>query len=248
MSYKLIVSDVDGCISPEESVGWDHHAFHELAERVRGKAFTICTGRPQPYVEVLLKLLDVGLPAICENGAVFYDLEHNAPTLAPGVTPDAIAALRTIRAHIERSILPGRAGAAIQYGKEAQISVFSADPALIDPMADQVRAFVDSTRFSEGARFGEGARFQIDSSHYYLNISIAGVSKGSALSALLKTLKVEPSECAVIGDTSGDLPMRDHAGFFGCPANATEAVQGVADYVSPDRDIRGLLDILSRID
>ena len=242
MSYKLIVSDVDGCISPEESVGWDHQAFHDLAERVRGKAFTICTGRPQPYVEVLLKLLDVELPAICENGAVFYDLEHNAPTLAPGITPEAIGALREIRAHIERSILPGRTGAAIQYGKEAQISVFSADPALIDPMADEVRSFVARDGF-EGAQIG----FQIDSSHYYLNISIAGVSKGSALSALLHRVGVEPSECAVIGDTSGDLPMRDHAAFFGCPANATEAVKAVADYVSPYRDIRGLLDILSRV-
>ncbi len=239
MMYRLIVSDVDGCLSPEESEAWSLDPFVALARRVRGTnggplPFTLCTGRPQPYVEVLAKLLDVRLPLICENGAVIYELASNQSVPGPGVERAAVELIRRLRAHLE-TVLPACPGAAVQYGKEAQLSIYSADPSAIGELAGQASRFVEDQ--APGS-------LRIDSSHYYLNISIAGVDKGTALSWLQQRLSVTPAETAVIGDTGGDLAMRDHAGFFAAPANATAEVRAQADWVSERTDVHAVLELL----
>jgi hydroxymethylpyrimidine pyrophosphatase-like HAD family hydrolase len=91
-----------------------------------------------------------------------------------------------------------------------------------------------------------GPELLITTSHYYLNISLMGVDKGNALRALMAELGVERHDVAGIGDTEGDLPLRQCVGFFACPANATGPIKAVADYVSPHPTIHGVLDILGR--
>ena len=86
----------------------------------------------------------------------------------------------------------------------------------------------------------------ISATPYYLNMSMAGVNKGNTLRALLEELGTDREHAAGIGDTEGDLPLRDAVGFFACPSNATPDVKKAADYVSPYPDIKGFLDILSR--
>lgn len=237
MPFSLIVSDVDGCLSPEESVGWDFGALSMLAAR-DGLPFTLCTGRPQPYVEALMKVLDIRLPAICESGAVIYRLADNRSVFGPGVTGEKLEELFEIRHFVTSELLPRYPDAVHQFGKEAQISVFSADPSRIPILAEEVRTF--AARFSDDP-------VEVTASHYYLNVSLRGVTKGSALEAVMEELGVRPDEVAAIGDTEGDLPLREHAAWFGCPANATPEIKARADYISERRDIHGLLDILDHI-
>lgn len=247
MSIRIIVSDIDGCISPEESVAWDLDSFAELARLSRAASagtsllppMTLCTGRPQPYVEALMKILDIRLPVICENGAVIYDLPENLAQYAPNVTPAKIAGLRHLRQFIEEAILPAPefAGSVLQFGKEAQMSVFSKDPSMFPAMRKQLDAFVSAH---------SDVKVVISASHFYLNISLAGVDKGSAIRKVLSDLKIGHDEAAGIGDTEGDLPLREAVAFFACPANATPDVKKVADYVSPYPSLRGILDILGR--
>ncbi|MFW5715841.1 MAG: HAD family hydrolase [Spirochaetota bacterium] len=242
--YKLIVSDVDGCIAPEESAAWDLAAFGRLAALVRGREggaplpLVLCTGRPQPYVEVLMKLLDVRFPAICESGAVIYTLHDNRCRFGPGVTEEGLSQLREIKRFIVHDLVPRCPYASYQFGKEAHLSLFSENPDRLAPLADEIRAFAK--------RFGDEA-IEIGSSHYYLNISLSGVTKGSALRQLVSEIGVAREEIAAIGDTAGDLPLREEAAFFAVPANATADVKARADYVSPHADVRGVIDILGRI-
>lgn len=242
MSVKWIITDLDGCVSPEESVPWDLDLFFEFARMSRAASegetslapLTLCTGRPQPYAEVLMKILDIRAPVICENGAVLYSLDDNWARVGPGVTPEKVRGLRAVRNFIETELLPEHPEAVIQFGKEAQLSVFSKDPLVLPKMQSRVEQFVSE----------HGPELIINCSHYYLNLSLAGVNKGSTLHALLKELGVEPHEVAGIGDTVGDLPLRDTVGFFACPANSQAEIKAVADYVSPKPTIAGLLDIL----
>jgi HAD superfamily hydrolase (TIGR01484 family) len=242
MKYRLIVSDVDGCLSPEESIAWDVDALAELIHIIRSNElpFTLCTGRPQPYVEVLLKLLDVRIPAICENGALLYSLADNRTIHGPGVTSRGIDLVDDVRRFVRDDLLPRHPEAVLQAGKEAQVSVFTPDPDLMPELETAVRGFVDS--HAPGA-------FIVGASHYYLNVSLTGVDKGTALAELIRLQGggLSGDAVAVIGDTSGDLPMREHAGFFAAPANATSDVRDAADYVSPHTDIRATIDILRRI-
>ncbi|MFP4500921.1 MAG: HAD family hydrolase [Candidatus Hydrogenedentota bacterium] len=245
MSTQLIISDIDGCLSPEASIAWDMTAFDAFLARVRpaqtGNSplapFTLCTGRPQPYVEVLAKLLDIRAPIICENGAVIYSLHDNWSRYGPGVTEEKIAGLRAIRGFLDGAVLRAHPGALYQYGKEAMLSVFSADPAILPPIADEITAFV--------AREGLAPPV-INTSVHYLNISMAGVNKGTALHWLLDELGMAGAQAAGIGDTIGDIPLREAVGWFACPANADPALKERADYVSAENDIRGLVDILDQ--
>lgn len=245
MAVEWIIADIDGCISPEESVAWDAELFGRFARLVRQASagegrlapMTLCTGRPQPYVEALMKLLDIRAPAICENGAVLYTLHDNWARYGPGVTEEKVLGLRRVRAFVETELLPGHDELVLQFGKEAQMSVFSKRPEALQPLKPAIEDFV--------AREG-GPELVINLSHYYLNISLAGVNKGNALAHLLEELGVDRAHTAGIGDTVGDLPLRDAVGFFACPANSQPEIKDVADYVSPHETLEGMLDILQR--
>ena len=245
MAIEWIISDVDGCLSPEESVTWDLESFWRLAQLSReasaGRSqlapLTLCTGRPQPYVEVLMKLLDVRAPAICENGAVLYSLHDNWARFCPGVTKEKILGLRAIRSFIETKIMPDFPDAVMQVGKEAQISIFSEKPEIFAAITPRIEACTQSNG---------GPEITVIESHFYLNVSLAGVNKGAALGALMEELKAGREQLAGIGDTAGDLPLREAVGWFACPANALPEIKAVADYVSPYPLLEGVLDILAR--
>jgi hypothetical protein len=245
MAIKWIITDIDGCLSPEESIAWDLDAFFEFARMSREASegrgplppFTLCTGRPQPYVEPLIKILDIRAPAICENGAVFYTLSDNRSRFGPGVTEEKIIGLRAIRAYIDSELLPKYPELVYQFGKEAHLSVYCENPKLLERITPLLREFAQ--------KYG-GPQPYILPTHYYLNISMEGVNKGRALEKLLQDLGVNKAEVAGIGDTEGDMPLRDAVGFFACPSNSKPALKEAADYVSPYPDIRGLLDILDR--
>lgn len=245
MAIKWIITDIDGCISPEESTPWDMPPFMELVKISRDASagrsglppITLCTGRPQPYVEVLMKLLDIRAPAICESGAVFYTLHDNHARYGPGVTKEKILGLRAVRAFLETDIIPNYPAVLIQFGKEAQLSVYSERPQLFEEIQPRIEAFVKKSG---------GPRVHISPTHFYLNISLEGVDKGRALRALIDELGVSSAETAGIGDTEGDLPLREVVAFFACPANARQAVKDAADYVSPYPAVEGVLDILTR--
>ncbi len=244
MAVKWIISDIDGCLSPDASVIWNLEDFWEVARRSRAASagqgtlapLTICTGRPQPYVEVLMKILDVRVPAICENGAVLYSLHDNWARYGPGVTSEKIRGIQEVRAFVESEILPAHPDCIRQFGKEAQLSIFS----------ERFELFAEMKARIEEAFEGKGPELHIDASPCYLNISLAGVNKGSTLTALLGELNATKEEVAGIGDSEGDLALRDAVGFFACPANAQDCIKDVADYVSPGEDIKGVLDILDR--
>jgi HAD superfamily hydrolase (TIGR01484 family) len=243
MPIKWIICDIDGCLSPEESIPWNLDHFGRFAAISRAASagmgpvppITLCTGRPQPYAEVLAKILDIRAPIICENGAVIYNLHDNRSVYGPGVTPEKIRGLRAVRAFIETEILAAFPGVIIQFGKEAQMSIFSERPEVFADVRPRIEQFARETGAPE---------LVIDKSYYYLNISLAGVNKGNTLTQLLDTLGVTRDEAAGVGDTEGDIPLRNAVGFFACPSNARASLQALADYVAPYPDIEGLLDIL----
>lgn len=245
MGMRIIMSDVDGCITPEESVPWDVETFHQFIAVCRNIAgggshlppLTLCTGRPQPYVEALLKLLDIRLPAVCESGAVLYTLSDNYARYAPSVTAAKVAGLRALRCFIEDHVLPSHPGTLLQFGKEAQLSIFSKDPGVFPSVRKQLDAFLKARTDIE---------VEISNSHFYINIGLAGVDKGSAIRHVLGELAISHAEAAGIGDTEGDMAIRENVAFFACPANATAPIRKVADYVSPQPGLLGVLDILRR--
>lgn len=244
---RYVFCDVDGCLLPEESAPWDLRPVMQLIAWVRRTPehplrpqVVLCTGRPQPYVEALMKLLDVRLPAICESGAVLYTLHDNYGRYGPGVTAEDVRKLRQLQLWLETELLPAQppGDAVLQFGKMAQLSVYSPRHAVLEALAPKVREKAATLELE----------LDVHTSVYYLNISLLHASKGAAATALLKEWGATREEAAAIGDTEGDLSLREAAGFFACPANGRPAIRAVADYVAKGSLTEGALEILDLIE
>jgi hypothetical protein len=68
---QLAVVDVDGCLTPGEAGDWNWQALQAIQElnlrARRGEslpAVTLCTGRQEPYVEVLMQAIGAYVPGI----------------------------------------------------------------------------------------------------------------------------------------------------------------------------------------
>ena len=90
---RLIVADVDGVLSSGEAAPFDFAVLQPLAEvndRARHEpqhpAVTLCTGRPAPYVEVLMQAIHGFYPAIYEHGAGLYMPEPYGFKAHPALT------------------------------------------------------------------------------------------------------------------------------------------------------------------
>lgn len=245
MAVRLILSDIDGCITPEESAAWDWERFSRFVQLVRDASagrstlapMTLCTGRPQPYVEALMKVLDIRFASICESGAILYSLHDNCSRLAPEITPERVRGLQALRDHIVTEIFPDFPGLVYQFGKEAQMSLYCERPECFPEVERRVAAFAATIPSLDVI---------VTPSHLYLNIDLPGVTKGGAIRKLLGDLGIPREQAAGMGDTLGDLSIREEVGFFACPSNAVDALKRVADYVSPYPNIQGMLDILER--
>ena len=90
----------------------------------------------------------------------------------------------------------------------------------------------------------------VRSEEHYFELLPHGVHKGSALTELLKILKMSPDKCYAIGDNMNDKEMLGVAGCGIAVANANEGLKAVADVVLPvtneDHAIKTLIEMLDK--
>ena len=92
--YDLIISDIDGCLSPEDSSPLNIKKISQIAEHNRlaftqndRPKLTLCTGRPIPFTEGLCRLLqNPSIPCVAENGVWLYDPSCNGYLMDPSLS------------------------------------------------------------------------------------------------------------------------------------------------------------------
>lgn len=236
-NIQLIISDNDGCLLPESNTTIDPADLRPIAEHnkraLRGEAppLVVCTGRPQPFVEFLMRVIHcTRWPCICESGVYLYSLEDNIARLDPNIKTDDLAAVRACREWLGRE-----KGRIMQAGKEAQVTVFVPDDSKFESWLREIRERIEA----------EGWPMRAERTVHYINITLNHVSKRTAAERLLSKLGIDAARVLAIGDTNGDLVLRDLVGHFACPVNATDDVKKAADYVSEKPMIDGVVDILA---
>jgi hydroxymethylpyrimidine pyrophosphatase-like HAD family hydrolase len=130
-----------------------------------------------------------------------------------------------------------------QFGKEAQISLYC------EKQQDFFNALIQDINWKAQELKKRFSFFNvvITQSHYCVNVSLGNVDKGSALADVFASYGICRESSIGIGDTAGDIPIRNSVGFFACPSNATPEIKKLADYISPYETIHGVLDILNRV-
>ncbi|MEW5729403.1 MAG: HAD-IIB family hydrolase [Pseudomonadota bacterium] len=243
MTIALVVCDIEGCLTPGKGEAMDLGALarvagHNLRARSGAVApLTLCTGRPQPFVEAMCQMLRVFLPCVCENGALLYDPAADAVVPHPDVTPQMIAASRDLRRFIETD-LARRIPLAVEPGKEICISL---NPRGGDgPMPGRVARL-----HAEIAPRVDPALFTVTHSNSAVDITPRGIDKGAGLRVLADMTGVALADMLAIGDAPNDLPFLTLAGTSACPANAHPAVKAVVTRVAGEEFAAGVTELLS---
>jgi hydroxymethylpyrimidine pyrophosphatase-like HAD family hydrolase len=242
-AFRIVLVDVDGCLTAGEGRPLDLGALALCAEINRRAlreplvpAITLCTGRPAPYVEVLLQAIAGFLPAIAEHGGLLlspldYRLERH-PLLA-----GAAESYEAVRAAILRQMVwPGLGF--VQPGKETMLTFYPAPGVTFDTALEVAR----------GALAPFDDLFAAEFNRTCIEVSRRGVDKGSATEWLASLLDLPLAAFAGIGDSNADLSFLRVVGWPAAPSNAIAAVREHVAYVASLPDTRGVLEILARIE
>lgn len=245
MKFSLIVSDVEGCVIPADRSRWDLEglaalaAYNDQARLGNVPPLTVCTGRPAQFVDAIGQAIGVFVPAICENGAVFYD--PKTARLEPLFPLEELERFRAIYRHLEETWV--RNGwVRLARGKEICVSLIPVSNRWADirevhqELSEKLLRDLKIDPASVHLTYSAGA----------VDITPLGVDKGSGVKKLLEHLGVDAGTVIAIGDGGNDLPMFKLCGLSAAPANARPEVMRAADYVAPQSETQGVLDVLSR--
>lgn len=238
--FDAVICDIDGCLAPESSGPMDAGLLAELAAWNRAAqeagdrpVVTLCSGRPQPFAEAMCRLIgNRTLPLVAENGVWLYRPDTNVYERDPAISAEHLKMVAEARAWVEEDL--GPRGVVMQPGKEASISLYHPDTEFLRSLEAPVRASLAE----------RGWRLRVSMTWLYINCDLEHVSKGSGLDRLMRQAGLRKERLAGIGDTLGDVPIRERVAWFGCPANADERLKGRADRVSALSEVAGVMDLL----
>lgn len=241
----LIISDIEGCISPNKGqpLALDAlaqiQAHNKLAQSGKAIPLTLCSGRPQPFIEAFVQMLAVSWPCICENGAFLYDPVSDRLLRHPDITDEHIYNLKELKFLLEKEVqlkVPHR----IEPGKEICIS--------LNPFAEPKDYGTHIRKlFEQVSQYVNPELFFIAHSASAVDITPKGIDKAAGIKFLSEVMNISLEQMLGIGDTKGDLPFLRIVGFSAAPNNAHEVVRNKVNYVSPYVHAYGVVDIISKI-
>jgi len=236
---RLIVLDIDGVVTQGEAQPLDLDLLGLLAglnRQARGNpeqpAVTLCSGRPAPYVEVLLQAIDGHLPAVYENGAGLYSPVGYQFTPHPDMRfiDDRF---QEVRERLQVGLVAS-GKAYFQPGKVYSLSLFAREPVATTQLRELAAAALGPL----------GESVDLVYSPSCLNVLPRGIDKGKGLAYLADTIGLPLERMLGVGDSDVDLPFLARVGLSAAPANANPAVRQMVNFLSARPNGDGVRDIL----
>lgn len=241
-SVRLVVVDVDGCLTPGEGQPWNFEALSYVARLNREArhnpqmpAVTLCTGRQEPYVEVLMQAIDAHLAAIYENGGGLYFPQEYRFVESPRITRQMRETLSEVKAALRQEIVETGRGY-FQPGKEVSLTLYPTHHTTVPELY----------RIAVGVLNAHQAHYTAQASVSCVDILPQGVDKGTGVKWLSDETGLPLAQIGGIGDSTSDLKFLRLVGHSAAPANATDEVKATVGYVSLYEDGDGVVDILHR--
>lgn len=263
MEYQLIAFDMDGTLLSSAKEVLPSSAEAIAAAVAAGKDVAICSGRAPVMVEPYAQVLSGVRYAVCCSGAVLYDLARKRVLAAEGMDEDALEAALDL-ASGEDYFSEAFYGASFSYdttridrlddylmGVYRPLYVQTGEP------CDDVGALVRSrpapcVKFIfhfRSAAIRDRARARIEaralplelanSEDASLELSPAGVNKGTGLLALADLIGIDRAATIAVGDADNDAESLRAAGLGIAMGNANEAARAAADAVVATNDEGG---------
>jgi len=239
-AVRVAVIDIDGCLTPGEAGEWNWQALQTVADlnrRARSgepvPAVTLCTGRQEPYVEVLMQAIGAYLPGIYENGCGLYFPDSYRFIEHPSITVAVRDTLTVAKATLYHQVVAPGLGY-FQPGKEASLTLYPSRGTSVRILRQAVAE----------ALSGHEALFRVQASVSCVDVTPAGIDKGTGVRWLSKETGIPLADMGGIGDSASDIPFMRLVGHSAAPANAAAEVKAFVEYVAPYRNGDGVVDIL----
>ena len=237
---RLIVLDIDGVVTDGEAQPLDLKLLARLGAMNQAArtdstrpSVTFCTGRPAPYLEVMLKAIAGNLPGVYENGAGIYDPADYQFIPLPEIE-NFLNGFAEITSRIEETLVQDKI-VYFQPGKNHSLTIFPVDP-------DRVQELKELTTQVLGP-LSEQADLAYSTS--CLNVLPRGVDKGKGLTFLSDKINISMENMLGIGDSDVDLPFLQLVGHSAAPSNGNSNVKEIVEYVSEEATSKGVREILT---
>jgi hydroxymethylpyrimidine pyrophosphatase-like HAD family hydrolase len=238
----LIVADIDGCLS--SGAGWPfdldllttlRRANDESRSNPAVPAITLCTGRPQPYVECLLQAIGGHVPALCESGTVFFDPVDHSILTHPGFGLKEERALEDLRNRVAHRMM--KENIQPEPGKVTHLTVIIQPPDTPEALYDEAVEIA--------AEFGD--MFVVELTSICVHFLFRHLHKGTGIQWLSEHTGIPLGQMAGIGDAAPDLPFLTQVGYAFAPANAQAAVKKACHAVSTRNDAGAAFELFQSI-
>ena len=260
-NYRLLVLDIDGTLIHKDStVSKENREALDLA-RERGIAIALSTGRTVTSCMRIIKQLALDGYHIFFDGALVCDCvsrEHvYIRPVEKALVKEMVEFADTNNIELElasaKKYFAGRETWSTEVKRNAfDIDVTIGDLSLPCETEEIIRLdiVVSNPQEQNGAerfmrQFDGKLRFsQAHSPQFpdvtFVNIISPGTSKGEALKALSRQMKINLDEVVAVGDWINDMPLLAAAGLKIAMGNAHDDLKAIADYVTLDAEEHGL--------
>lgn len=243
MQSKLIVADIDGCLTKGRGRPVDLEVFGRLRSIPERYSFLanpwilLITARPQPYMEAILQLIGPGGVGLFEWGCGFFDPQGYRVRYHPRANEEVRATISEAKTLLTERLIRSDAGF-IQPGKEIAVTVYPYGPGeeAVSKLLHEVRLWLGENR--------KFASLKILKSRSFVYVLPDGIDKRESLLWALEDLGVSPGDCIGVGDGEDDLPFLGICGLALAPANAREEVRQIVHYCSKLEYGLGVLDCI----
>lgn len=239
---RLIVADIDGCLSKGSRTHFLPAVIDKLVETNLASrhdplvpAVTFCTGRPQPYVECLLQVTHGTVPALCEGGTVLFDPVTHEVEFHEDFGREERIVLERLRLAIEQRLVRPRV--VPEPGKATHVTLLVTHPLTPADLMDEAEAI--------RAEFGD--LFTLECSRIAMHFLFRHLNKGSGIVWLSRRTGIGLDEMAGIGDAPPDLHFMRRVGSACAPANAFDEVKRVATHVSALEDAGATIEFVDAV-
>ncbi|MBV9291446.1 MAG: HAD family phosphatase [Frankiales bacterium] len=259
-SPRVVATDLDGTIVRSDGTISDRTRVALRAAEDAGALVVIVTGRPPRWLSGIADEAGHRGLAICANGALVWDLHDQRVVasypLAVEVASEIAAALRAELPDLGFAVESGagfahEAAYRPRWATDERTVVAQIDELLTQPVAKLLARHEGLSADELLAR----ARRVVDDSvatlthssrEGLLEISAAGVTKASTLTALCAEHGLTGDDAVAFGDMPNDLPMLAWARHAVAVANAHPEVLAAVDEVTGSNDADGVATVLER--
>jgi HAD superfamily hydrolase (TIGR01484 family) len=259
---RVVATDLDGTIVRSDGSISPRTRDALASAEAAGAMVVLVTGRPARWLTGVAEATGHHGIAICANGALVYDLRTDRVVASHPLSVEQARSLMTML----RERIPGLGFAveSVETGfvhEAAYQPRWTSGPREVVPDIDQLvtspvvkllgrHEGMGSDELLAAARDvigAELAELTHSSNDGLLEISAAGISKATTLTALCAEHGYGPADVVAFGDMPNDLPMLAWAGRSVAVANAHPDVLAQVDEVAASNDDDGVAQVLERL-